>query len=212
MKREAFVCPYCGAPQPDRSEFEGIGSPCHFCGKPLSIFREVENTTGWCQNHPDVSSIGTCDKCGQEFCGDCLHVYRYLEHVCEKCLEEMGAYGRMKKAIEGLILVAAGMYLVPSPLGPHFLGFNAFAFLLLIVGLWLILWPTSYPLLADEINIADMCGNQFEICTGSIYVECLNCGAGYYYGPEKLGPDRMVVCQNCNRRINLQGEIDQSWS
>jgi DNA-directed RNA polymerase subunit RPC12/RpoP len=51
------------------------------------------------------------------------------------------------------------------------------------------------PLLSETVPQAD-----------SVYVKCLNCGAAHHYGADKVAPDRTVVCQNCNRTINLQGE------
>jgi DNA-directed RNA polymerase subunit RPC12/RpoP len=81
--------------------------------------------------------------------------------------------------------------------------YGMFFVLYILVKLFDVFRPVHLPLLASRIH-------EHVPNPDSVYVKCLNCGSAYHYGPDKVAPDLTVVCQNCNRTINLQCEIDQN--
>ncbi len=202
-RKRAVVCPSCGAPQDNGSPSSGVQSFCRYCGSPLAFIGDVRKRTGPCQNHPDVPSAGTCKKCGGRFCENCLYVLREMRHeyVCEVCLDETKHRIRINRIFGALLTIVIAVAWIPLSTTQYVYPYLLFVAFYILEGLVGIFRPIEFPLLATKMH-------EFTPNPGSIYVKCLNCGSAYHYGPDKVEPNRTVVCQNCGRTINLEGEPD----
>jgi len=200
-RKRAVVCPSCGVRQDDKLLGYGIQPVCRYCGSPLALSRDAKEETGPCQNHPDVQSVGACKECGGRFCENCLYVLRELKHeyVCETCLEGATHRTRNNRVLMGLVTIVIGVVYIPLSSTVYVYSYGVLAVIYILEGLFSILRPVRFPLLASTMR-------ELTPNPDAVYVKCLNCGSAYYYGPDKVGPDGTVVCQNCNRTINLQGD------
>ncbi|RDE14393.1 MAG: hypothetical protein C4K47_04385 [Candidatus Thorarchaeota archaeon] len=89
MEREAFVCPFCGAPQKGELPSSATQVKCSYCGGMIVVPRRLTGLTQRCPNHSDALTTGFCTRCGQAFCGRCLYVFQRLggakEYLCPRC-------------------------------------------------------------------------------------------------------------------------------
>lgn len=202
MKR-AVVCPSCGTAQDDSLPEEASQVRCRSCGYSVALSSDIMGSTELCSNHFDALSVGTCHACGKRLCENCLYVHRTnkREYVCEACLEGTKRRDRVNRILVGVPMTIIMVYLFPLGTTWH-TSYPLYAILGILEGLWIIFGPIRYPLLAEQYGNE---ANESIPSTYSVYVKCLNCGAAYHYGPDKVGPDVRVVCQNCNRTLDMDG-------
>ena len=99
-------CPFCGAPFRKFIPANTMQLECQYCGGVFLVPPELGTEIPQCANHPDKFALGLCNDCGDNFCGDCLHVYKLVTrdasavlHLCSNCLK-----GRYSKDGNGFIL------------------------------------------------------------------------------------------------------------
>lgn len=119
--REAFTCPFCGAPYRGAVPSDVVQVACKYCGGTILVPPELGGSVRRCPNHPDALAIGLCNDCGKNYCSHCLHIYT-IEHarlyVCPNCLR-----ARLNKQVKDLSLIAFILFLLGlsflaiSPLG-----------------------------------------------------------------------------------------------
>ncbi len=208
MGEETSVCPSCGMPQRHGPGIIGTRMYCRYCGSALTQQGTFKVAAQPCENHPEAPSVGSCKECGGGFCEYCLYVLPRSErgYVCEKCLGEVIHRIRTNNVLRGLVVTA---FLVSIPLSyAQSFAQYPFAFLMMLLvmafpGIGSLFEPVEFYSLASKMH-------EFASSPGSVIVTCGNCGAVYHYAPDKIDSDNEVVCQNCNRIINMQGAPGQA--
>lgn len=74
-EKEPFLCPFCGAPQRTVIPSGTVQVKCLYCGGVILVPTWLSGKTIRCSNHPERLSVGICNDCGRNFCGECLHIY-----------------------------------------------------------------------------------------------------------------------------------------
>ncbi len=89
MEREAFVCPFCGAPQEGGLPSGVTQTKCLYCGNTIVLPRRLTGLTQRCPNHPDSLTSAFCTRCGRGFCSRCLYVLKgeggAVQYLCPQC-------------------------------------------------------------------------------------------------------------------------------
>jgi len=206
MEREVFLCPFCGAPQKDALSASDSEAKCKYCGSVMVAPRQLTGVARRCSNHPDDQSVRKCGKCGKFFCENCLHAVSrsYGPYACTSCLKKEKDFVRTVGTCMipfGPLIIAYMLYMssVMSPsldVRPDYaVGFGLVLGLgCLLAGICVTTAPVGGATLADEMQPADF-----------TYVSCPHCGAGYYYGSNRVKSRLTVICQNCNLPIDLRG-------
>jgi DNA-directed RNA polymerase subunit RPC12/RpoP len=133
-EKEAFICPFCGAPYRTLIPAGAVQVECQYCKSTILVPPRLGGVVQRCPNHPDVLAVGLCNDCGNSYCDRCLYVYRVRDgklHVCSECYQK-----RQNKKIFGAVSAATIMLCltlaaIPKPpvAGAFFLLFIMFAFI-----------------------------------------------------------------------------------
>jgi predicted Zn finger-like uncharacterized protein len=221
MEREAFVCPFCGAPEKDTPSSTTAETKCRYCGSLIRVPRQLVRLTRRCPNHPESLSTGICRNCGQAFCEQCLNVWNesYAEYyLCPRCYEKQNRTNEIIKRL----FIGIGLGLVFIGLLP---GLNAsmhghadvYAQYISKVGLFLIVMGLSvlylgglYGLTNKPMGTMQKQLEESRAITEGTYARCPHCHASYFYNSLRIGPDHRVTCQNCNRLFGITSASDIS--
>lgn len=141
--REAFTCPFCGAPYKEVVPSDVVQVTCQYCEGIILVPPELGGSVRRCPNHPDTLAMGLCNDCRKSYCSRCLRIYT-LEHarlyVCPNCLRT-----RLNRQVEYLFLVGLMLFLF----GLFFLPIPAIAY-----GLYRMSHPAGRPTVFDEMEAA----------------------------------------------------------
>jgi predicted Zn finger-like uncharacterized protein len=206
-----FVCPSCGARQNQTLSPGVVQTRCEYCGNMILIPQQLTGPTRRCSNHPESLSMGICHRCREPFCEQCLRVWTSVasgnkKYLCPKCSEERVRSNRMTVRYTipaGIILFSIGLLLELFP------------------SIWMYPYPGLDPgtgLYILEFGLFCLCGGavcreeykqtrtmQMELAaTEGTHAQCPHCHARYFYSSLRIGPDRRVNCQNCNRLFEIQ--------
>jgi len=153
--REAFTCPFCGAPYRGVVPSDVVQVGCQYCGGMILVPPELGGSVHRCPNHPEALAIGLCNDCGKSYCSHCLHIYT-VEHarlyVCPNCLR-----ARLNKQVQslfliGLILFLSGLFLLPVSLVWSILWIAFLSIPVIAYGLYRMTHPAGKPTVFDEIE------------------------------------------------------------
>jgi predicted Zn finger-like uncharacterized protein len=224
VKREAFVCPFCGAPQSDTLSSTVAEARCRYCGSLIPVPRQLVALSRRCPNHPEAMTAGVCGICGRAFCDQCLRVLTWAGEKRYLCLECSESQMRVARS-ENKCVVAIGIVTVS-------VGFSVMVFLsyhswyhdyMDYVGLFSLLGTfilTGFICLCAggftnwQLDSMSRIQNEEEELektsagTYFAYAKCPYCNAGYSYNLSRIGPDHRVTCQNCNRSFEIRTVLD----
>ncbi|RDE14388.1 MAG: hypothetical protein C4K47_04360 [Candidatus Thorarchaeota archaeon] len=219
VEREAFVCPFRGAPHGYELEPGTIQARCRYCGSTILVPSELGGLYQQCPNHPGVPSIGLCNRCGKAFCEQCLYVVRWEDdslgqsrmtsrYFCPACMEQWKSAllsDLMFTFPCGFVLTVVGLVLL-------LIGFGTMQFAIAVLGVISIPFGAlccagrnrikSHPLRLPP-TVQEKRRELKEIL-GVTRTVCPHCKAAYLYRSDQIRPDRTVVCQNCNQTIRLE--------
>src|SRR4030042_410477 len=94
QKTNPITCPNCGAPHHFVVPTGAVQIKCQYCGSTFAVPPALDKDITRCANHPELLSIGLCNDCGRNFCGDCLYLFDFRSEysqatlfLCPDCLE-----------------------------------------------------------------------------------------------------------------------------
>ncbi len=151
-------CPSCGAPYSKTIPYGAVQLRCGYCGGTF-VPNILHQAIYRCANHPDITAVGKCNDCGENFCERCLRVYDIYDtafgselaklYLCPDCLKHRYANRANAAMLGGALLLAVGIltifvFLPVAPYGSLIpVGFPAvIGGLVLFYGLW---QKTSVP-------------------------------------------------------------------
>jgi len=126
---KAVLCPFCGAPYREFIPTNALQLECQYCGGVFLVPPEIGGIPQ-CSYHIDRLSIGICNDCGKNFCGECLHVYNLetkganaILYLCSACLKRRHVKNANGFIYVGFMLLLSGaLYsLFVIPIGILFL-------------------------------------------------------------------------------------------
>ena len=153
--REAFTCPFCGAPYREVVPSDVVQVTCRYCEGIILVPPELGGSVRRCPNHPDALAIGLCNDCGKSYCSHCLRIYT-LEHaslyVCPNCLR-----ARLNRQVQGLFLVGLmlflfGLFLLPVSIVWGILWIIVLPIPVIAYGLYRMSHPAGRPTVFDEME------------------------------------------------------------
>lgn len=116
-EKEPFLCPFCGAPQRTIVPSGTVQVKCQYCGGVILVPPWLSGKTLRCGNHPERLSVGICNDCGRNFCGECLHIYHLKTrdtkatlYLDRSCLRKRYADKASKIVWSGILLLGYGIF------------------------------------------------------------------------------------------------------
>lgn len=148
-KREAFHCPFCGAPYRELIPAGTVQVKCRYCGAMVLVPPRLGGLLQLCPNHHEMLAVGICNECGKNFCGDCLFVTNVVGsgegaqkgyfHFCPDCMkkkEEREKTGWIiASAFSFVFVFLPGLFIIGIP------GGGTAGFIMLLMGFFFILLP-----------------------------------------------------------------------
>ncbi len=96
LKKEENVtlkCPFCGAPQEKTIPVGVVQVKCKYCSGLIVIPPSMSKGAHRCRHHPEKTTSGRCNDCGEYFCDRCLQTYDFITedgsallYLCPDCL------------------------------------------------------------------------------------------------------------------------------
>jgi len=143
--REAFLCPYCGAPYRELIPTGTVQVKCGYCKSTVFVPSRLGGAIYRCVNHPESLVVGMCNNCARSFCGECLFFIKSITNredrpveyinLCGNCLEKKRAVekeGRLFCSASLIFLGLISFLLVGYSIALVFLG-------LLFIGMGVVL-------------------------------------------------------------------------
>ncbi len=116
--KEAFTCPFCGAPYRTLIPAGAVQVNCAFCKSIILVPPRLGGTVQRCPNHPDVLAVGLCNDCGKSYCDRCLYIHKVEQgvlHLCSVCYKRRQGNPIVWRMILLVMIVIFGMLsLVPN--------------------------------------------------------------------------------------------------
>ncbi len=104
--KEAFTCPFCGAPHRTLIPAGAVQVNCAFCKSIILVSPRLGGAVRRCPNHSDVLAVGLCNDCGKSHRDRCLYIHEVKDgilHVCHEC------YRKRREEQETGILFVVGI-------------------------------------------------------------------------------------------------------